>query len=274
MNYEEMTVEEKREWDIQQDHLWKVELPAQLAADRQCAEQIWTTRKMVWSWIGDKDWQFGFLGWFFLKEPARPCRRFIRFSLPDSGQLRVMEKFVPYHDAHSCMGYRDSCKGDTCYCHNEPTSRAHTFTYYHQIRRPETTGKFYLLTEAYLLATAEIDGRLHHFRGTLLDTPAGEMNATAMVFSPGTPQIVADRCAKIFQLTMENQDGDTFYALLDGTTRCAICRHKLCDEISKLVAVGPDCAQRYGIPHSLEAASKRLELRKKLLSEMQKGEDQ
>jgi hypothetical protein len=61
--------------------------------------------------------------------------------------------------------------------------------------------------------------------------------------------------------------GENFYALLDGTDRCAICRHPLRDQVSKLCGVGPDCAKLYGIPHTLEAASKRLELRKKLLAE-------
>lgn len=62
---------------------------------------------------------------------------------------------------------------------------------------------------------------------------------------------------------------ENFYALLDGADRCAFCRHPLRDEVSKLVAVGPDCARQYGIPHTLEAASRRLALRKKLLAEME-----
>jgi len=73
---------------------------------------------------------------------------------------------------------------------------------------------------------------------------------------------VADQAAKTLELT---GDQDNFYALLDGSSRCAICRRTLRDPISKLVAVGPECATRYGIPHTMEAANRRLELRKKLL---------
>ena len=83
-------------------------------------------------------------------------------------------------------------------------------------------------------------------------------------FSPLAPQAIVDDCARILDVS---QDADNFYALLDGKTRCAICRHVLRDEVSKLVGVGPDCAQRYGIPHTLAAASKRLELRRTLLGE-------
>jgi hypothetical protein len=35
--------------------------------------------------------------------------------------------------------------------------------------------------------------------------------------------------------------------------------------VSKLVGVGPDCAQAFGIPHSIAAAEKRLKLREELL---------
>jgi hypothetical protein len=260
--------------DEEERHLWEVELPAQLAYDRRCAEEIWSKKKSVWAWVSDKDWGWGFIGWDFLKCPIRDCRRIVRLSLPEGGQLRVIEHFQLYHDISI---HNEPCEGDTCSCRETPTQTVHTYTHYHQPRLAEPDPNyqyikgdetFYLSTEAHLMVTTETDGKLHHFRGALLSTPHYEMNAEAVVFNPGTPQIVADRCAKIFECTMWPLDGENFYALLDGSTRCAICRHPLRDEVSKLVAVGPDCAKLYGIPHTLEAATKRLELRKKLLAEM------
>jgi hypothetical protein len=37
------------------------------------------------------------------------------------------------------------------------------------------------------------------------------------------------------------------------------------DEVSKLLGIGPDCARQWQVPHSRAAASKRLELRAKIL---------
>jgi hypothetical protein len=259
---ERMTPEEKATFD----HEWDVEFPATLQYHQSCAEEEWTKEKKVWSWIGGKGWQFGF-GWYFLNPPQHTCRRIIRLSLPEDGQLRVIEKFVRYHDF---WNWRD-CEGEKCSCRQEPTVLEHIWRRYQQPYwdTPQSDPKhrderFHLTIEAALMATAEVDGTLHRYHGTLQDTPASEMSASAVVFNHGTPQAVADRCARILDLTQ--YEDENFFALLDGADRCAICRKPLRDEVSKLVAVGPDCARMYGIPHTLEAASKRLELRKKLLA--------
>jgi hypothetical protein len=73
-----------------------------------------------------------------------------------------------------------------------------------------------------------------------------------------------DRIAKTFELMGRHED--YFYALLDGAGRCAFCHKPLKDEVSKLTSVGPDCAKQFGVPHTLAAATKRLELREKLLA--------
>jgi hypothetical protein len=95
-----------------------------------------------------------------------------------------------------------------------------------------------------------------------------EMTAKAAVFSSHTPQDIADRTAA----TLRAIDGkpDNFRALLDGSSGCAFCRRALTDEVSKLIGVGPDCAKQNHIPHNMAAASKRLELRRKLLGETHK----
>jgi hypothetical protein len=252
--YETLTPEQKQEWDAEQEYSWKVKLPEGLRQDKRKAEADWKHRKEVWSWIGAEDWQFGFLGWEFLNHPERACRRIVRLSLPEGGQLRVIETFRLYHDER-VFPHHEACEGEKCMCSVWPTYPICDFHTY-----PER------VIHAYLVATVEVDGSLRRFRGTLQDTYPGEMSASAVVFSSSTPQIIADRCAKILDLTMMQGDGKNFFALLDGVDRCAICRHPLRDPISKLVAVGPDCAEKFGVPHTLEAAQKRLELRKKLLS--------
>jgi hypothetical protein len=255
--YDGLTNEEKQKWAAEREHLWDVELPARLRADRMAAELEWTSRELVWSWIGGAMADFGGFQWFCLENPKTPCRRIVRFSLPDSGQVRVIHKFVHYHDY---MG--DRCEGEECFCRQSPTRAEHDYRLYRD-GRPAELNEFHLTRDAWLLATAtDDDGHLHRYRGTLQSTPPNEMDAAAVVFDRGTPQVVADHCARILELTSEPAN---FYALLDGANRCAFCHKPLRDQVSKLCAVGPDCAKKHAIPHTLEAASKRLALRKKLL---------
>jgi len=90
------------------------------------------------------------------------------------------------------------------------------------------------------------------------------MATYAVVFDQGTPQDIANRTAATLR-AIDNK-ADNFHALLDGATGCAICGRPLRDEVSKLCAVGPDCAHHHGFPHSTAAANKRLELRRRLLN--------
>jgi hypothetical protein len=89
------------------------------------------------------------------------------------------------------------------------------------------------------------------------------MDSDAVVFPCGTPQEIVNRTAATLRAI--DCRPDNFYALLDGSRGCALCSRALKDEISKLVGVGPDCARRNGIPHNHAAASKRLELRRRIL---------
>jgi hypothetical protein len=281
--YETLTQEEKAEFD----HQWNVEYPATLHYHQDLAEREWTKEGKVWSWIGGRDWQFGWLSYSFdlLKRPARACRRIVRFTLPlgdvmgqskmdNDGQLRVIEEFTPYHEF-----WRNTCAEDyscrthgKCRCQDEPTEIVRHHRHYQQSYwdTPRTDPKycdqkFYLSTDAGLMVTNAWDSALYRYRGTLQGTPAFEMNADAVVFNRGTPQAVADRTANILNLVWRADEN--FFALLDGVDRCAICNKPLRDKVSKLVGVGPDCARHYGIPHTLEAAGKRLELRKELFND-------
>lgn len=89
------------------------------------------------------------------------------------------------------------------------------------------------------------------------------MSADAVVFPLGTPQEVADRTAETFRLI---KDADSFVALLSRNDRCSFCRRPLKDEVSKVIGIGPDCAEKNGIPHNHKVASRALELRRDLLA--------
>jgi hypothetical protein len=95
------------------------------------------------------------------------------------------------------------------------------------------------------------------------DRVCSEMAAEAVALR-GRHQDLAERVASTFRL-IGPLNAENFFALLDGSEGCAICGRALRDEISKLIGVGPDCARQYRVPHSREAAERRLALRRKLL---------
>ena len=72
---------------------------------------------------------------------------------------------------------------------------------------------------------------------------------------------------KRLRIAQRRPQEEIFHALLDPSQGCAFCHRPLRDEISKLVGVGPDCARKHRIPHSMAAANKRLEIRRKILGE-------
>ena len=243
----------EEEWDKEWKEYWDVELPAAVRDDMAECETAWRAQGLTWSWIGgDKRDELVWLDgdWYFLEDPKRPCRRIVRLSLR-GGQLRVIDRYDKYHGAFDA-----ECKGADCYCVGHPTREVHRYT-----RLPSGS---YAVAASSLRVTVEREGRLHRYGGDKIETRTREATRTAVVFQSGTPQEVADQAAKTLELTGMDH-ADNFYALLDGSNRCAICRRTLRDPISKLVAVGPECATKYGIPHTMEAANRRLELRKKLL---------
>jgi Family of unknown function (DUF6011) len=99
--------------------------------------------------------------------------------------------------------------------------------------------------------------------GEKYEGPYFEMNAQAVVLAKGR-EAIAERTAATFRLI--DNTPENFFALMDGSTDCAICGRALQDEISKLIGVGPDCARQYWIPHNKEAAERRLALRRQLLA--------
>jgi hypothetical protein len=124
-----------------------------------------------------------------------------------------------------------------------------------------------------IVVAAHTDDRLRVYRGKL-DVVRSEMQAGAVLLraTGAEVQTIADRAAATLRALTANEDSeitppdrDRFYALLDGARGCSICGRPLRDEVSKLLAIGPDCARQWQIPHSRGAASKRLELRAQIL---------
>jgi hypothetical protein len=116
--------------------------------------------------------------------------------------------------------------------------------------------------EIELKVTAHTDGAITMATGEKYEGHYFEMNAQAVVMTRGR-QDITDRVAATFRLI--DNEADNFFALLDGSTGCACCGRALRDEISKLIGVGPECAQKHRVPHSKKAAERRLALRRKLL---------
>jgi Family of unknown function (DUF6011) len=187
-----------------------------------------------WSWRNDQH------TWEPLIDPEGSCRRAWRFTLIGGGQIKITEYWTD----------RPLFVGDTFLPREERTT---------------------LTVSAH---TAQ-GLRVHHGE---IDGAVAEMSAYAVLLRGAgeQTQAIAERAALTLRaLTACDEsseecthpDRDRFYALLDGATGCSICGRPLRDEVSKLVGVGPDCARQWGIPHSRAAASKRLELRKKMLGE-------
>jgi hypothetical protein len=118
-------------------------------------------------------------------------------------------------------------------------------------------------SETELKVTAHTEGGIVLASGEIFRI-VYEMQAEAVVLRWNC-QAIADRTAATFRLI--NNKADNFFALMDGSEGCAICGRPLRDEISKLIGVGPECAHKYGVPHSRQAAERRLTLRRKLLQE-------
>jgi hypothetical protein len=205
-------------------------------------ESKWKQRGDCFSWIDSEPTFWCVADWYLMNpsnggdlveipNPKLQCRRIMRFSMLGGGQIRTTEHFkaTPSH-------WLTLLESPTCSARNiDLKITAHN-------------------GESIVTAFGE------KYRGN-----GGEMNAEAVVLR-GERQSIADRTAATFRLI--DTIADNFFALLDGTEGCAICGKPLRDEISKLLGVGPDCARKYSVPHSRQAAEKRLLLRRKLLTNL------
>jgi hypothetical protein len=198
-------------------------------------EDYWQQCGFVFAWIDLKPVWVSAADWLpygcdeseFPPLPTKPCTRIFRLSLIGGGQIRITE----HCDRPLC----DDVEG------------------------------FWPNGNPQLLVAAHSSGDLHRYSGCLSHGAVCEMATYGVLFSKTTPQDVADRVAATLR-AIDNKP-ENFFALLDGSTGCAFCNRPLKDEISKLIGVGPDCAQQNRIPHGLKAAGARLALRQKLLGE-------
>jgi hypothetical protein len=186
-----------------------------------------------------------------LPRPHQPIKRMWRFSLIGGGQLRIAEHWTNRRVVFPA-GFEGLKEDWVLY---DGT----------QIWHEKTT----------LKVTAHADGGLLIKRGEL-GGAVGEMSAHAVLLERRDveTQSIAERAAATLRALTDDETGDCthperdrFYALLDGTDGCSVCARPLRDEISKLLAIGPDCARAWGRPHTRAEASRRLELRRRILNE-------
>jgi hypothetical protein len=200
----------------------------------------WQLEGLTFAWFrNDPDWGKGSLCWFWNDDPQEPCHRAYRFSLIGGGQATLTEEW-------RIVGLVDD-KG--VYTGNDTISK----TWIGRRR------------EGNLLVTPHVGDHVARYRGTIERDSSSDITADAVVFPRNTPQEIANRAAATISATA--CDEDAFYALLDASEGCHFCGRPLRDEVSKLVGVGPDCARKHRVPHSIEAANRRLELRRKILGE-------
>jgi hypothetical protein len=204
-------------------------------------EAKWGEQGKTFAWFNQEPGSdSGSLCWFWIDAPKKPCTRTFRFSMIEGGLSRTIEKWDWHHSPFDISEMPSGTwKDDNTVL--GPVDR------YPRLEVMVPTGR-----------------GPKRFVGTF-DGYISGCCATAVIFGKEVPQEIADRVAGTFAAIGRQQE--VFCALLDGTVGCALCGLPLRDELSKQVAVDPDCAHKHGIPHSMQAASRRLELRRTLLGE-------
>jgi Family of unknown function (DUF6011) len=203
-------------------------------------EDYWRQCNLVWAWIDERPVWTSPVDWYLeiLPDPEKPTRRRFRFSLLGGGQLTVIEQFEFWRWSPDLK--------EEIYC-----------------------------SQKRLRITADVGNGLQRFAG-IMKGCYYEMQATAVLFPPGTAQAIADRVAATFRLLthtdgigtdVRSPDPENFAALLDRSSRCCMCGRPLRDHVSTLLGIGPDCAKQFKLPHNLEAATRILQRRKELLSD-------
>jgi uncharacterized protein DUF6011 len=212
--------------------------------DKADTEAEWLNQGMVFADIEPKPVYVTAIDWWLyadIPDPPAPCDRVLRFDLIGGGQIKVIEKFVWWDD---CLTGKPEFE-------------------------PDGRRKVWAPDDRVLHVTAHCGDTVKRARGTYtLARPCGpcEINCYAVLFPHGTDQDIVDRVAATFRAIGDS--ADHFFAMLIGGLNCAFCKRPLRDELSRLIGVGPDCARQHHIPHSKEAAEKRLALRHKLLGEI------
>lgn len=201
------------------------------------AEAEWQRLGNVYAFVQPEPYWISFADWSIyanIEDPKVPCDRVIRLDLIGGGQIKVVEKFRKLH-------FKDN-------------------TYIITSSKPE------------LHVTAHCEAGIKRAHGAFTYANlrgCSEMNCYAVVFLPGTDQAIVDRVAATFKAISDV--AENFYAMLVSGLHCAFCNRPLRDELSRLIGAGPDCARQYHVPHSHAAAEKRLELRRKLLGNVERN---
>jgi hypothetical protein len=215
----------------------------------------WKAEGKIFAWCKDEpEWAPHcqvFVGKFWEDErepfPTMPCQITTWFSLIGGGRIGVVQRWQWFRATHT----------------TRTKELARSYPLYKIWQDERTLLVEVSVVDHRLIVQAHTSDGLYRCTGNL-HTHQCDIFAYAAVFNGGVPQEIADRVAK----TLGAVDWkDSYYALLDSSEGCTFCGRPLRDEVSQLVGVGPDCARKHGIPHSMAAANKRLEIRRKILGE-------
>ena len=235
-------------------------------AKRWCREGMaeceakWRAEGKVFAWCKDEpDWHPHcqvFVDKFWEDErepfPTEPCQITTWFSLIGGGRVGVVQRWSWQVWAINAEGRKTRTQELA-----EPYPLFKVWKDEHTFLTEDDVINHRLIVQAHTS-----DGLCRYIGN--LHTHQSDIFAHAAVFDGRVPQEVVGRVAKT--LGAVDWEG-AYYALLNSSEGCAFCGRALRDEVSQLVGVGPDCARKHNIPHSMKAASKRLELRRKILGE-------
>ena len=87
-----------------------------------------------------------------------------------------------------------------------------------------------------------------------LESGCGERNWYVISLPSNAPQAVADRIATTLDAIQKLNLADDYLIIIPVSDRCTFCSRPLTDIVSKTLGIGPDCAAKWKIPHSVAVA--------------------
>ena len=91
-----------------------------------------------------------------------------------------------------------------------------------------------------------------------LDTTATEMDSTFLTVPESAPAAIV---AEIADTLRRIDSPEALLALRKPGGRCCVCHRPLRDQVSRVLEIGPDCADHAGILHNAETVARVLKLR-------------
>jgi hypothetical protein len=104
-----------------------------------------------------------------------------------------------------------------------------------------------------------------------LNVYIAEMSVDLVVLPNGTPQDVADRVAEAYGRIVALDMPNDYPVVMPLRKACVFCSKPFTDQTSKIISIGPVCASRLGISHSIARANQIVAQRKQMLGHKENG---